>query len=89
MKWQQKNSIKIENGKKVYEALNDKEIGQIAWSKYGFRTGITGGSYDVSGIGIGVPQTISSTVTSLKMDTYNKLIDYLKKQGGIAWKQCN
>ena len=68
-----------ENGKKVYEALNDKEIGQIAWSKYGFRTGITGGSYDVSGIGIGVPQTISSTVTSLKMDTYNKLIDYLKK----------
>lgn len=68
-----------ENGKKVYEALNDKEIGQIAWSRYGFRTGITGGSYDVSGIGIGVPQTISSTVTSLKMDTYNKLIDYLKK----------
>ena len=67
-----------ENGKKVYEALNDKEIGQIAWSKYGFRTGITGGSYDVSGMGIGVPQTISSTVTSLKMDTYNKLIDYLK-----------
>ena len=64
-----------ENGKKVYEALNDKEIGQIAWSKYGFRTGITGGSYDVSGMGIGVPQTISSTVTSLKMDTYNKLID--------------
>jgi hypothetical protein len=67
-----------ENGKLLYEALNDPEIGQIAWEKYGFRTGITGGTYDVSNIGIGVPQTIKSTVSSLKMDTYNKLIDYLK-----------
>ena len=67
-----------ENGKLLYSALNDPEIGQIAWEKYGFRTGITGGTYDVSNIGIGVPQTITSTVSSLKMDTYNKLIDYLK-----------
>ena len=71
-------AIFTENGKKLYEALNDKEIGQIAWSKYGFRTGVTGGTYDVSNIGIGVPQSITSTVSSLKMDTYNKLIDYLK-----------
>ena len=67
-----------EEGKKLYKAFDDKEISQIAWEKYGFRTGITGGTYDVSSIGIGVPQTITSTVTSLKMDTYNKLIDYLK-----------
>ena len=40
-------------------------------------SGITGGSYDVSSVGIGVPQTISSTVSSLKMDIYNQLIDYL------------
>ena len=66
------------NGAKLYEALNDKEIGQIAWEKYGFRTGVTGGTYDVSSIGLGVPQTITSTVTSLKMDTYNRLIEYLK-----------
>ena len=70
-----------DNGKKVFEAFDDKEIQQIAWERYGFRTGITGGSYDVSSIGIGVPQTISSTVSSLKMDTYNKLIDYLKNGG--------
>ena len=68
-----------ENGAKLYEAINDKEIGQIAWEKYGFRTGVTGGSYDVSGIGIGVPQSITSTVSSLKMDTYNQLINYLKE----------
>jgi len=71
-------AVFTDNGAKLYKALEDKEIGQIAWEKYGFRTGITGGSYDVSNIGIGVPDTISSTVTSLKMDTYNKLIDYLK-----------
>ena len=59
-------------------AFDDKEIQQIAWEKYGFRTGITGGNYDVSSIGIGVPQTISSTVSSLKMNTYNQLIEYLK-----------
>ncbi len=67
-----------ENGKKLYEAFDDKEIQQIAWERYGFRTGITGGSYDVSSIGIGVPQTITSTVSSLKMDVYNQLIEYLK-----------
>ena len=67
-----------DKGAKLYEALNDKEIGQIAWEKYGFRTGVTGGTYDVSSIGLGVPQAITSTVTSLKMDTYNRLIEYLK-----------
>ncbi len=71
-------TIFTENGKKLFKAFDDEKISQIAWEKYGFRTGITGGSYDVSKIGIGIPQTITSTVTSLKMDYYNKLIDYLK-----------
>ena len=71
-------AVFTESGQKLYDALNDPEIGQIAWEKYGFRTGVTGGTYDVSNIGIGVPQSITSTVSSLKMDTYNKLIDYLK-----------
>ena len=67
-----------EEGNRFLKAFEDKEIQQIAWERYGFRTGITGGSYDVSSIGIGVPQTISSTVSSLKMDVYNRLIEYLK-----------
>ncbi len=67
-----------ENGKILLEAYNDEEIQKIAWEKYGFRTGVTGGSYDVTKIGLAVPKVISSTVTSLKMDTYNKLIDFLK-----------
>ena len=67
-----------ENGKLLLEAYNDPEIQKIAWEKYGFRTGVTGGSYDVSKIGLGVPKTITSTVTSLKMDTYDRLIEFLK-----------
>lgn len=67
-----------ENGNKYNEVFQDEEIGQIAWEQYGFRTGITGGNYDVSKLGItGIPQTITSTVSSLKMDMYNKLIEYL------------
>ena len=64
-------------GNEFYNAFEDNDIAQIAWSKYGFRTGITGGNYDVSQLGIGIPSKITSTVTSLKMDIYNKLIDYL------------
>ncbi len=67
-----------ENGEEFYKAFEDSQIQQIAWDRYGFRTGITGGNYDVSSIGInGIPQKITSTVSSLKMDVYNKLIDYL------------
>ena len=67
-----------ENGKKLYHALQDEEISQIAWERYGFRTGTANSDYDVSNLGITVPQTIRNTVSSLKMDQYNQLIDYLK-----------
>ncbi len=67
-----------ENGNKFYQAFEDPDIQKIAWERYGFRTGITGGSYDVSKFGIGVPQAITSTVSSLKMDIYNRLIEFLK-----------
>lgn len=70
-----------EAGNEFYRAFEDKEIGQIAWSKYGFRTGITGGTYDVTGLGIGIPKSITSTVSSLKMDMYNRLINYLGNKG--------
>ena len=67
-----------EEGNQYMKVFDDQEIGQIAWEKYGFRTGVTGGNYDVSGLGInGIPQTITSTVTSLKMSMYNRVIEYL------------
>ena len=67
-----------EAGDEYYEAYEDKEIQQIAWSKYGFRTGVTGGNYDVSKVNVnGIPQSIDSTVSSLKMNVYEQLISYL------------
>ena len=69
-----------EEGKELYKALQDEEISKIAWEKYGFRTGITGGTYDVSNTGLAIPKSITSTVSSLKMDYYNKLIEYLSNQ---------
>ncbi len=71
-------TVFTDNGAKLYKALNDSEISKIAWERYGFRTGVTG-SVDASNVDIGVPQKITSTVTSLKMDIYNKLINYLKE----------
>lgn len=69
-----------EDGNRYYEAFNDKDIQQLAWSKYGFRTGITGGSYDVSKVGVtGIPQSIDTTVSGLRMNIYNRLIEYLSE----------
>ena len=68
-----------ENGEILYKAFEENErIQQIAWEKYGFRTGITGGKYDVSRINVPVPQEITSTISGLKMNEYNALIDGLK-----------
>ena len=67
-----------ESGNNFLKAFDDKDLQQIAWSRYGFRTGISAGNYDVTSLGIsGIPQTITSTVSSLKMDMYNSLINYL------------
>ena len=66
-------------GNEYLKAYQDKDIQQIAWSKYGFRVGVTGGNYDVTKVKVkGIPQTIDSVTSGLKMDIYNKIIDYLK-----------
>ncbi len=68
-----------EDGNEYYKAIQDKEISQIAWEKYGFRTGVTGGNYNVDSLGIkGIPSNIRSTVSSLKMNMYDNLISFLK-----------
>ena len=68
-----------EAGNEYYKAIQDKEISQIAWEKYGFRTGVTCGNYNVDSLGIkGMPSNIRSTVSSLKMNMYDNLISFLK-----------
>ena len=67
-----------ENGNKYYEVFENSEVQKIAWEKYGFRTGVSAGNYDVTTLNIkGIPQQITSLVTSLKMEKYDKLIEYL------------
>ena len=67
-----------EAGNEYNKVWEDDEISQIAWDKYGFRTGLVGGNIDVTNLGItGIPNKITSTVTSLRMNMYNALIDYL------------
>ncbi len=69
-----------ENGNIYNNVFEDSEIQQIAWEKYGFRTGVTGGNYNVDVLGItGIPKTITQTVSSLKMSMYETLIEYLGK----------
>ncbi len=69
-----------ENGSRYFEAIStDKEIQNIAWEKYGFRTGVTGGSYDVTKISVSnLPKSIDSVVQPLKMNMYQTLMEYLK-----------
>jgi len=68
-----------DTGNKFLNAFDDTELQQIAWSRYGFRVGVSGGNYDVSKVNIkGIPQSIESVTSGLKMDVYNQIIDYLK-----------
>lgn len=66
-------------GNRFLKAFDDGKVQQIAWSRYGFRVGVSGGNYDVSDVDIkGIPQSITSVTNGLKMDVYNRIIDYLK-----------
>jgi len=68
-----------DGGNIYYDVFEDESVQQLAWSKYGFRTGITGGAYDVSKVSVkGIPSSIDSTVSSLKINLYDRMIDYLK-----------
>lgn len=68
-----------DNGKLLIDAFKDQEISQIAWSKYGFRVGITGGNYDVSAVDInGIPSRIDNVTDGLtKMEYYDRVINCL------------
>lgn len=69
-----------ENGNKFMDAFEDKNIQELAWKNYGFRVGGSGGVVDVKVIDMpGIPSKISSGAKGLKMNTYNRLIEYLDK----------
>lgn len=68
-----------EMGTAYVDALADPEIQKIAWEKYGFRTGVVGGEYDVKSVPVGgIPQEINSVTRGLQKEIYDKIIEALK-----------
>ncbi len=67
-----------ENGKSLIKGFEDNKVAQIAWERYGFRVGVTGGNYDVSKTGIkGIPSEIQQVTSGLKMEYYDRVINCL------------
>lgn len=72
-----------EDGAKLIKGFEDKDVSQIAWEKYGFRVGVTGGNYDVSKVSIkGIPSEIKSVTSGLKMEYYDRVINCLSGKEG-------
>jgi hypothetical protein len=70
-----------EKGNAYLKAFDDKRVQDIAWKKYGFRTGLTGGSYKVSDIAVpGLPASVDAVVPALQKGMYDEIIAYLGKK---------
>ena len=71
-----------EKGNQFLDAFEDKDIKNLAWSRYGFRVGVAA-AIDVDKIkelGVkGVTANLPRGARSLKMDTYNRMVEYLEK----------
>ena len=69
-----------EKGNEFLKAFDDKDIQNLAWKNYGFRVSGTGGTSNVDVVDMpGIPSQINSGAKGLKMETYNRLIEYLEK----------
>jgi len=67
-----------EKGARYVEAFDDPDVQRIAWKGYGFRTGLSGGSYKVSDIAVtGIPASVDAVVPPLHKGMYDRIIAYL------------
>ncbi len=67
-----------EKGARYVAAYDDPRIQSIAWKRYGFRTGLSGGSYKVSDIAVaGIPASVDAVVPPLHKGMYDRIIAYL------------
>ena len=74
-----------DDGAKLIKAFEDKDVSQIAWSRYGFRVGVTGGNYNVKDINInGIPSNVTYVTAGLKMEYYDRVINCLSGKS-----ECN
>ena len=70
-----------DNGKKLIQGFRDEEVSKRTWETYGFRVGVAG-SADVSKLKNidNIPTNIDSVVSGLNIETYDKVINYLKEK---------
>ena len=74
----------------VYIALNDKaksaimalkspEVLKIAWEHHGFRTGVAGGTADVTKFGVnGIPKEVNQIIPMPNANMMKKILDFLR-----------
>lgn len=79
-----------DKGSTLYAAFNDPQIRDIAWTKYGFRLGLTGSGYQYDAIEVdGIPAEIISVAPGLKKEMYDKITEALKQQEPTIRKTWN
>ena len=67
-----------EKGARLIEALQDPEIQEIAWTKHGFRTGVSGTiNTEVEGF-YGIPKNINAVIQMPNPDTMQKIMNGIK-----------
>ena len=62
----------------LVKSFDDKEIQEIILKEYGLRVDNGTVNYDVSTLRVSIPATIKNSVDGMKLETYNKMIGYLK-----------
>lgn len=68
-----------DKGKRLIEALKDKEIQDIAWKEYGFRTGIGGIFNNPGDLKVeGIPDTITKVVPMPNPNVMDKIIEVIQ-----------
>ena len=67
-----------ENGARLIEAMQDEEIQEIAWTKHGFRTGVSGTiNTTIEGF-YGIPKNINAVIQMPNPNTMQKIMDGIK-----------
>ncbi|MGI6003455.1 MAG: hypothetical protein ACOX74_07530 [Lachnospiraceae bacterium] len=68
-----------DDGAKAIDALLSDEVQQLAWTKHGFRTGVSGTEADISQFDVdGVPAVVQQVVSMPDAATMQKIIDALE-----------
>ena len=67
-----------EKGARLIEAMQDPKIQEIAWTRHGFRTGVSGTmNTEVEGFS-GIPQTINAVIQMPNPETMQTIMDGIK-----------